>query len=129
MSFKAKLNLGGKEYNILNCNYDLFQETDPTGRPSSVTRGGKITVTVESNDDTAGVELMMDNFGKKDGSITYTKRDTDAKLKEIKFTEAYMVKYRENFDASGTNPLTETFTLSAKELSIGGGQHQNEWVM
>ncbi|MDO6819000.1 type VI secretion system tube protein TssD [Zobellia sp. 1_MG-2023] len=129
MSFKAKLNLGGKEYNILNCNYDLFQETDPTGRPSSVTRGGKITVTVESNDDTAGVELMMDNFGKKDGSITYTKRDTDATLKEIKFTEAYMVKYRENFDATGTNPLTETFTLSAKELNIGGGQHQNEWVM
>lgn len=129
MSFKAKLNLGGKEYNVLNCNYDLFQETDPTGRPSSVTRGGKITVTVESNDDTAGIELMMDNFGKKDGSIVYTKRDTDAKLKEIKFTEAYMVKYRENFDATGTNPLTETFTLSAKELSVGGGQHVNEWVM
>ncbi len=129
MSFKAKLNLGGKEYKVLHCSYDLNQEVDPTGRPSSVTRGGRVTLTVESTGDTALFELMTDNFGKKDGSIIFTKRDTDATLKELKLTEAYMVKYKEHFDSTGQNPLTESFTLSAKEITCGGGQHKNEWVI
>jgi len=44
MSFKAKLKVAGKEYNVLSVSYALFQETDATGRPSTVTRGGKIDV-------------------------------------------------------------------------------------
>ncbi len=51
MSFKATLSVGGKKVNILNVNYDLAQEVDATGRPSSVTRGGRIYFTVESTGD------------------------------------------------------------------------------
>ncbi|WP_315040244.1 type VI secretion system tube protein TssD, partial [Capnocytophaga sputigena] len=36
MAFKAKLKVAGKEFNILKVSYALFQETDATGRPSSV---------------------------------------------------------------------------------------------
>jgi len=46
MSFKSKLKVGGKELNILNASYDLHQEVDASGRPSSVTRGGTIYLTV-----------------------------------------------------------------------------------
>ena len=42
MSFKAKLSVGGQDVNILECSYELNQEVDATGRPSSVTRGGQI---------------------------------------------------------------------------------------
>jgi hypothetical protein len=51
MSFKSKLKVGGKELNILNASYDLHQEVDASGRPSSVTRGGTIYLTVESTGD------------------------------------------------------------------------------
>lgn len=128
MSFKAKLKVAGKEVNVLNCHYALKQETDATGRPSSITRGGKITMTVESTGDTAFFEWMCNNFERKDGSIVFVKRDTDATLKELKFKEAYLVEYRENFDAAGENPVTETFTLSAREIGLGSGSHHNEWV-
>lgn len=70
----------------------------------------------------------MDSFERKDGKVTFFKRDTDAKLKEINATECYMVKYSENFDAFGTNPLTETFTLSARTISTGAGTMDKEWV-
>lgn len=128
MSFKSKLKVGGKELTILKAHYDLFQEVDATGRPSSVTRGGKITLTVESTGDSFFYEWMTNNFDRKDGSIMYVKRDTDAKLKEVIFTEAYMVSYNENFDASGENPLTETFTISARQMKIGEGEIVNEWT-
>ncbi|HEX8268455.1 MAG TPA: type VI secretion system tube protein TssD [Flavobacterium sp.] len=128
MSFKSKLKVGGKELNILNASYDLHQEIDASGRPSSVTRGGTINLTVESTGDSFFFEWMTNNFERKDGSIQYVKRDTDAKLKEMNFKEGYLVKYREEFDATDGNPLVETFTISAKEISCGGGEHINEWV-
>lgn len=128
MSFKAKLKIAGKEYNIINVNYGLIQETDATGRPSSIARGGKIDLTVESTGGTEFFELMTNNFERKDGSIVFIKRDTDATLKELKFEEAYVVKFRENFDATGRNPLTETITISAKKITMGTGEHVNEWV-
>ena len=128
MAFKAKLKVGGNEYNVLNCSYELFQETDATGRPSSVTRGGKIKLIVESTSDTSLSDWMFNNFERRDGSIVFLKRDTDATSKELKFTEGYMVQYLENFDAAGNNPMTESFVISARSIAIGNGEHENEWV-
>lgn len=128
MSFKAKLKVAGKEVNVLQCHYQLKQETDATGRPSAITRGGKITMTVESTGDTAFFEWMCNNFERKDGSVVFVKRDTDATLKELNFKEGYLVEYKENFDSDGDNPVTETFTISAREIALGTGSHVNEWV-
>ncbi len=128
MSFKAKLSVAGKEVNVLSCSYDLFQEVDATGRPASITRGGRINITVESSGETTFFEWMCNNFERKDGTVTFLKRDTDAKLKELEFKEGYLVKYVEAFDAFNANPMTETFTISAKSIKMGNGEHVNEWV-
>jgi hypothetical protein len=128
MSFTSKFKVAGKERNILSVEYAMLQETDPTGRPSSVTRGGKIHLTVEGTGETDLFEWMTNSFERKDGSIVFKKRDSDATLKELKFKEAYIVKYTENFDATGENPLTESFVLSAKEIELGNAMHINEWV-
>lgn len=61
MSFKAKLKVAGKEYNVLSVSYALFQETDATGRPSTVTRGGKIDVVVESTGEADFFEWMTNS--------------------------------------------------------------------
>jgi hypothetical protein len=128
MSFKAKLKVGGKELNVLNVSYGLEQEVDASGRPSSVTRGGTIVLTVESTGDTFFTEWVCNNFERKDGSVVFVKRDTDATLKELNFKEGYCVKYKETFDSTGTQPLTETFTISAIEISIGSAAFANDWV-
>lgn len=127
MSFKAKFKVAGKEFTALNVSYGLFQETDATGRPSTVTRGGKIDVIVEGTNSTELFEWMTNSFERKDGSIVFYKRDSDATLKELKFTEGYLVKHKENFDSTGENPLTETFTISARKIELGSGAYENEW--
>ncbi|MGO3184405.1 MAG: type VI secretion system tube protein TssD [Aequorivita sp.] len=129
MSFKAKLSLNGKEYNVLNCSYDLFQETDATGRPSSVTRGGRIKLTVESTDDTSLAEWMFNNFERRDGSVKFLKRDNEATSKELKFTEGYMVKYIENFHSTDKEPMSESLVISARSIAMGTGEHVNDWPM
>lgn len=127
MSFKAKFKVAGKEFTALNVSYGLFQETDATGRPSTVTRGGKIDVVVEGTNSTELFEWMTNSFERKDGSVVFYKRDSDATLKELKFTEGYLVKHKENFDSTGENPLTETFTISARKIEMGSGAYENEW--
>ena len=128
MSFKSILKVAGKNYNVLNVNYGLFQETDATGRPSTITRGGKIEITVESTGETDLFEWMTNSFERKDGSLVFYKRDSEATLKELKFSEAYLVKHKEKFDASGDNPLTENFIISARKIEMGSGAYENDWV-
>ncbi|CVK15809.1 hypothetical protein Ga0061079_103119 [Apibacter mensalis] len=128
MSFKAKLEVEEKSYNILNINYSLAQETDPTGRPSSQTRGGRIEVSIESTGETDIFEWMTNSFERKDGKIIFIKMDTNTTLKELYFFDGYVVKYKENFDSYGKIPLIETFTISAKSIKMGTGEHVNEWI-
>ena len=71
---------------------------------------------------------MCNNFERKDGTITFYKRDTDSKQKELAFTEGYLVKYEEKFNAIDNRPMAESFTISAREIKMGNGEHVNEWV-
>lgn len=128
MSFKAKFKAAGKEMNVLSCEYALKQEVDATGRPSSVSRGGQITLEVEGTGETDLFEWMCNSFERKDGSIVFFKRDSDATLKELKFKEGYLIGFQEKFTSTSDSPLSIKFTISAKEISMGNGTHANEWV-
>jgi hypothetical protein len=127
MSFKAILKVDGKEHNVLSCSYSLNQDYDVTGRPSSVTRGGVVNVVIESTDDTSLFEWMCDSYMKKDATLTFNKRDENAKMKELEIKEAYLVAFSESFDNTGTGAMISSFTLSAKTLKLGNGEHDNEW--
>lgn len=128
MSFKSILEVNNKKYNVKYAHFDLSQETDATGRPSAITRGGRIRLTVESTGETELFEWMVNNFERKDGTITFLKRDSDAKLKELQFKEAYLVKFEETFEDEDKSPMRITFTISAREISMGNAKHVNEWV-
>lgn len=128
MSFKATLSFSGKDYDVLHCSYSLYRDVDMKGRPTSGVYGGRIEVEVESTDDTSIIEKMVNNqFKPVDGSLTIKKRDEDAKMKEITFTEAYIVSYSESIHAYSDSPMTLQFQLSAKQIKIGNADHENDW--
>ena len=58
-SFRATLELGGKEYDVLYSNYEFSRTTDKKGQPASSISGGRISVTIESTDDTSTIEAML----------------------------------------------------------------------
>jgi hypothetical protein len=129
MSFKALFKVDGNEYRVLNCHYGLNQETDKTGRPSSTVRGGVVDLTIESTDDTSLFEWMCDSYMRKDATITFNKRDEDSKMKELEIKEAYMISYEESFDDTGPGNMIEKFSLSARDIKMGNGEHENEWAI
>ncbi|HYV92788.1 MAG TPA: type VI secretion system tube protein TssD [Chitinophagales bacterium] len=127
MSFKAEFEVGGKKRRVLHCSYSLQQDVDATGRPSSNVKGGQIQLEVESTSDSSLAEWMSDPYKHQDGKITFMKRDSEQKMKEINFKEGYVVSYTESFTNIGDNPMTEHFVISAKEITVGNAEHKNEW--
>lgn len=129
MSFKATFKVDGDEHRVLSCSFSLHQEIDNTGRPSSTARGGVVNIVIESTDDTSLFEWMCDSYMKKDATITFNKRDEDSKMKELEIGEAYLVSYEESFDDAGSGAMIESISLSARNIKLGEGEHENEWAI
>ncbi len=128
MSFNAKLSIeGGAEIRLLHCSYSLNRDVDATGRPSSMVRGGTVQFTIESTHDVSLNEWMIDQFTTKKGSVIFLKRDSNTKMKELKFENAYIVALTESFDSIGDNPMTIHFTITAEKITVGAATHTNPW--
>ena len=77
-SFRASLELGGKEYDVLYSNVEFARSTDSKGKPSSSITGGRVVVTIESTEDTTTIEAMLNSqFKPIEGKIVYKKTDQD----------------------------------------------------
>jgi hypothetical protein len=128
MSFKASLSIGGTKYDVLHCSYSFRRDVDSKGRPSSGIYGGSVDLEIESTDDTLILESMLNNqYKAQTGTVTFQKRDEDAKMKELSFEDGYFVEYGENLDVTGTEAMTIKFTVSARKLKIGNAEHENDW--
>ena len=127
-SFRATLEMGGKEYDVLYSNYEFSRSTYSKGRPSSSISGGRVSVTVESTEDTTALESMVNSqFKPIDGKIVYKKTDEDAKMKEIEFKNAYIVHYKETLDTTNEVPMTIAMTFSAESITVGNAELDNRW--
>lgn len=127
MSFKAELLIGDKTANVLECNYGFSQATDNVGKPSSMPRGGTISILLESARDTDLVQWMVSPTEKRDGSIVFKRRDHDSSLRVVEFKEGVCVQFHESYHHSGNSPMVTHIVISAKELKIGSVQYKRNW--
>ncbi|MES2590325.1 MAG: type VI secretion system tube protein TssD [Bacteroidota bacterium] len=128
MSFKANLSIeGGSEIRLTHCSYSLHRDVDATGRPSSAVKGGTVQFEIESTHDTSLNEWMIDQFTHKNGNVIFLKRDSNTKMKELKFENAYIVHISETFDSIGENPCKINFTITAEKITVGNATHTNPW--
>lgn len=127
MSYIALFKAGNIQQHVLSCSYSLYQEVDPTGRPSSISRGGQIRLEVEGNHNTELFEWMCNSLEHKDGSVTFINEDGNVTLKELCFKEGYLINFSESFSSTNSNPLNIVLTISTREIKMGSGTHTNEW--
>ncbi|WP_343302942.1 type VI secretion system tube protein TssD [Chitinophaga niabensis] len=128
MAFKATLQLGSKEYDVLQCSFSLNRDVDAKGRPSSGVYGGTIHVEIESTEDTSVIESMVNSqFKPFSGKIIIKKTDEDAKMKELFFSNGFIIQYNEGINVVGNHPMTLSFVISAQTLKMGNAEHENDW--
>jgi hypothetical protein len=100
---------------------------DPKGRPSSDIYGGTINVEVESTPDTIVLDKMFKQYQPVNGSIVFKKADEDAKMKELVFENAYVVKYKEALDVANDYPMTIRFSISAQVVKMAEATFTQDW--
>jgi hypothetical protein len=128
MAERSKLNIFGKDYDILHASYSLRRDVDPKGRPSSAVMGGTVQLEVESTEDTSILEGMLKIGKGVTAKITFFKRDeASQKMKEIQLDNAYVVQLTESIDSVGSNPMTINFVLSARKFTLGNAVLENTW--
>jgi uncharacterized membrane protein YgcG len=128
MSFLAKLEVGGTEYNILNVEYDISQVMDQNHRPNGAPRGGLIHIVLESGNNNDLVEWMVQKDMIKNGKITFYRRDANSQMKTVSFKDAFCVHLKEVFIADGKNPMVTKITVSAREMTINKSTITNAWA-
>jgi len=124
MAHKAKLELEGSVYRILECEYEITQATKDNGQPSAVPAGGMIVITMVSPDDSdmRFHEWMVDKLEQKDGEIFFeVVNEGKPSNRSLFFKNAYCVKLKESFNDTDTKQMQITITISAAEISFGGG--------
>jgi len=129
--FKANLKIEGKEFAVLKCSYKIDRDTDRTGRPANEIRVKELVIQIESSGEPFFWDWMINQYTQRDGEIEFMKRDdAGAPAKVLKFSEAYMVGYEENFDVVTENndqPMVETIKISPRVIEIGG-KLERKWA-
>lgn len=127
-SFRAVLELNGKQMDVLFSSVEFSRKTDSKGKPVTGVFGGRIKIIIESTEDTSIIESMLNNqFKPVSGHILYKKAEEDTKLKQIIFSNSYIVHYKETFKYEDNQPMTIFITFSAEEISIGSAYLDNRW--
>lgn len=127
MAFRATLKLGGKEFDVLDCNYRFNRDVDSKGQPSSNIYGGKIYVSVESTEDTTILSNMINQFNPINGSIIFKKGDEEAKMKELVWEKGYIIEFDEAIEVTGPVPMTIRFIVSAQTVKVGDVSFEQNW--
>ena len=134
MAVRARLTLDKiDDSRVIDFSYSFNRDIDASGRPSGAVRGGTVQMTIESTKSAFLPTWMVLGQGKtKEGQIEIMDDTDDEKpIKTIKFKDAYIVEYGENFSWQGGENMMETFVVSARELTVEGdggpAVYENEW--
>lgn len=119
MSFKSTLVLGNNTYNVLSFGMNIHQQIDQYGVPRNRVSCDMLTIVIESSgkDDEIS-EWATSARMKKNGQVTFFKRDASAIGKTIAFEDAYCVGYNTAYSDNEATPMTLQIKLSAMCVKI-----------
>jgi hypothetical protein len=128
MSFLAKLQIDGEEFNVLDFKIKFRQKIDEASKPTGNAKGGIIKITIEASQSTNFLAWMLSGDLTKDGKIIFFRRDAMSKMKELKFEKAFCIGYDEQFTSTTEIPMQIKMRLAAKELAFGDAKFSNKWI-
>ena len=127
MSFKATLSIDDLKINVLYAEYTFRQNTNKEFLPVDYPQAGFITIYLEASADSTLYDWALSSTQKKSGRITFYKRDNQSKLKELIFTDAYCVYFREKFNGINAHPLYIEIRITAGAIKMGQSEYLNPW--
>jgi len=122
MAHTAQLKIENKEYNVIECEYELIQPVKENGQPAGHPAGGLVHLTTVSPDDSDMFlhDWMQSATEHKDGKIIFSVVDMGKpSVKTLHFKRAYCIRLYEYFNAHSNVQMYTKITISAAEIAFG----------
>ncbi|MDR0333793.1 MAG: hypothetical protein LBI15_10055 [Dysgonamonadaceae bacterium] len=130
MAHTAKLKLdNGREYNLLNCDYEFYQPTQASGEPCAGVFQSPIRFVVKSpaNDDLFFYKWMQYTNQTESGQIIFMVfKKGEITPQTLNFTNAYCVYLHESFDSYGEGQMLTTIAISSANKITFGEQKKEQ---
>lgn len=135
MALQGELNIGGRNFGVVECAYEFNQSVDDTGKPVTRPKGGQITFVMpaSSDDDVFFYNWMFNKTEVKSGFfrfVVYSKGNKRC-FKTVAFVNAYCVSLKDYFNDNDSRLMYTTVTISAEIIrfgKLGGAMFTNEWT-
>ena len=125
MALQGQININGKTYGVVECEYDFRQSTDDTGKPTTRTQGGTIRFVMPStcDDDQFFYKWMFNKTQVHSGTFRFCvfSNDNRKRFKTVEFTNAYCIGLRDYFNDQDSKLMYTTVTISAEVIRVGTG--------
>lgn len=123
---------GGKKYELVECEYEFYQNLDESGKPSSRPQSGliKFVMPAQGDDDTFFYDWMFNRSITHNGTIEMllSTDDNTKKYLHLYFEDAYMVNMYQYFNNNNSLLVRTKVTLSARIFTFGGkAKFENDW--
>lgn len=133
MPFRATIQLDSmEEQPIIHCDLRFRLPVNENNRPVGRPTPDVIYVVMRSDLDSEfafTIYSWCEQRGVKSGTIKFYKDDNTGVLKDLTFEEAFLIEYREVFDAEGTQTMRMHLTISAGTTSMcQGSGFLSDWV-
>jgi len=121
MALSAKLSIQGinETIDVIECDFGFQQEADYSGKPSARPSGGLLNLVIESTQLDSLVNWMISSTEKKDGEISFFRKENESSFKKVSFKEGVCISYHESFNSYNDFPMTTAITISSREVKIG----------
>ncbi len=130
MSFISTFTIDDTDYKVLRCTFGMEQSISKNGDATQDPAGGGIIhLELESSESTELFNWMANSNLRKNGSVTFFRRDAMSRMKRLDFTDALCVRYYEDFVHDGTNAMISRMTISAREITLEDVTVSNNWTL
>ena len=135
MALQGKVIIMGRQYGVVQAQYEFSQSTDETKKPSSRPRGGTITFVMPTtnDDDQMFYKWMFSKTEVKSGMFIFTvwTNQNRRSYKTVSFVNAYCISLKDYFNNSDSKLMYTTVTIVAEKITVGVGDiaiYDNEWT-
>jgi Hemolysin coregulated protein Hcp (TssD) len=129
MAYEMKFKFNGKDYNVLNSSYAFSRSVDAKGRPSSGVYGGELHLTIETQEDTQILEVMLNKqTTAQKGEVEWSKGTNSGSFRKLTFEDGFITQYSENSSSQGADNMSINITISARIIKVGdSAKLENNW--
>ncbi|WP_010520661.1 type VI secretion system tube protein TssD [Aquimarina agarivorans] len=116
----AYLYLDDKKYRLLNFNFSFNQRTGINNKPTGITTGGQINITLETSKDVTMFEWTAHHNMQKNGRIELMSRDGMQIDFKLEFANAYATSATNFYTADTSQPMHHTVLITPGILRFNG---------